>query len=201
MGTLSMSKIVEVTPINFPVMWGEESLAKVRAAHLGAFMERLWNAQGGSETYLGIKLARSDAAGLAGSIPIQFRCGAVTVPSGTLLIFGIRFLDRPEDPLDSEHLIDPTNEKHLDHLGLMLSQNRWLLPVFDEVGQLVVVKFMRSNPDLKAGYECVRQAAVLELKENTQNWTTCQIEYDRLFRPGHLFLQSNPEPVTASGTH
>lgn len=200
MGYLTVSNTVQVTPIDFPVMWGEDSLAKVRAAHLGAFMERLWDAQGNSETYLGIKLARSDAAGLVGSIPVQFRCGAVTVPAGVLFVLGIRFLDRPEDPLDSEHLIDPANEKHLEHLGLMLQQPRWLLPVFDEVGQLVVVKFVRSNPELKAAYETVRQGAGAELKGKSQNWTACQIEYDREFRPGHLFMQFNPAPVVAGAS-
>ena len=184
---LGRSEVYEATPTDFPLAWGDAAVARMKGLHLGAFMERICDAAGNSDIYLGVKLRAADVQGLVGEIPMRFRCAAVRVEDGVLVAFALQFLDDPSNPLNSEHLIDPTDDHHLDLLSQMLSQKRWLLPIFDEVGNLVVVKLVRQSKILSEGFGRIREAVTAAVAAVPQGWERCQIAYDLACRPGHLF--------------
>jgi len=184
---LSMSEVYETTPVDFPIGWGEASLARLRTLHPGAFMARLSSDSGQTEAYLGIKLETNEARRLAGTIPMRFRLGAIAVPVEVIIVFAFQFLDDEKSPLNSEHLVDPASETDLRLLSDMLSQKRWLLPILDETGDIVVVKFIRHSRILADAFEHVRGAALQHRGSEIQDWHQCQLVYDRVCQPGHMF--------------
>lgn len=184
---LSKSEVYETTPVDFPIGWGEASLARLRTLHLGAFMERISSNSGQTEAYLGIKLETKEARRLAGTIPMRFRLAAIAVPVGVIIVFAFQFRDDEKSPLNSEHLVDPTSGTHLKLLSDMLSQKRWLLPILNETGDVVVVKFIRHSQILTDAFERVRGSALQHHGSEIQDWELCQLVYDRVCQPGHMF--------------
>jgi hypothetical protein len=152
-------------------------------------MERISSSSGATEVYLGIKLETKEARRLAGTIPMRFRLGAVAIPLGVIIVFAFQFLDDEKNPLNSEHLVDPTNETHLKLLSDMLSQKRWLLPILDETGDVVVVKLIRYSRTLADAFEEVRRAAVKQAVREVQDWQHRQLVYDKIYQPGHMFVR------------
>jgi hypothetical protein len=184
---LIRSEVYETTPVDFPIGWGEASVARLRTLHPGAFMVRLSSDSGQTEAYLGIKLETNEARRLAGPIPMRFRLGAVAVPAGVIVVFAFQFRDDEKSPLNSEHLVDPASETDLRLLSDMLSQKRWLLPILDETGDIVVVKFIRHSRVLADAFEPVRGAALEHRGSEIRDWQQCQLAYDRACQSGHMF--------------
>jgi|GEM_PF-5627630 len=184
---LSRSEVYETAPPDFPIGWGREGLAMMRKLHPGAFMGRISSNSRQSETYLGIKIETNEARRLVGTIPMRFRLGAIAVRVGVIIVFAFQVRDVEKNPFNSEHLVDPTSATQLQLLSDMLSQERWLLPVLDETGDVVVVKFIRHSPILAGAFERVQAVALEHAGFQIQDWQRCQLVYDRACQSGHMF--------------
>lgn len=184
---ITKGNIYQTTPVDFPIGWGQASLQRLKALHLGSFMERISDGSGHNEVFFGIKLDGNQAGGLVGAVPMRFRIGSVALSIGVLIVFAVQFADNPSNPLNTEHLIDPTRPTEVAFLSDMLSQKRWLLPIVDQVGNIVTVKLVRYSAVLVEGLDQARSAAVAHVGVRVQNWKDCQADYDSVCKPGHFF--------------
>ena len=175
------------------VSWDRPAMDAFQNAHGGCFTMRC-NVAGREAIVLGLKMAHEDCANLQGDLPIEFGFESYFVSSGVVLVWGLRFFDRPDDPFNAEHLIDPLSGSHVHHVRLATRGPDLLMPIVDKAGQCVTTKSVSIGDGLSKVFEkALGEARAEARRKGPQNFQQAQQEYARAYNPGHMFGQEHRE--------